>query len=116
TLGVMQTFRGHYEDAEPVSEQALALAEALGGRRYQALLLCLIAEARFQRGDVVGARERNRRALALARDTGMRFCGPLILGLDAKMQESGPERDRLRDEAEALITVGGVGHSPIGYH
>jgi class 3 adenylate cyclase/tetratricopeptide (TPR) repeat protein len=116
TLGVMQTFRGHYEDAQPASEQALALAEALGARRYQALLLCVIAEARFQRGDPAGARERNGRALALARDTGMRFCGALILGLDAKMQESGAERDRLRDEAEALIAAGGIGHSPIGYH
>ena len=116
TLGVMQTFRGHYAEAEPASEQALALAETLGARRYQALLLCVIAESRLHHGDLAGAMERNRRALTLARETGMRFCGPLILGLAARMLEAGSERERLRDEAVALITAGGIGHSPIGYH
>ncbi|HYR01629.1 MAG TPA: adenylate/guanylate cyclase domain-containing protein [Casimicrobiaceae bacterium] len=114
--GVLLVFRGHYEEAEPVCTRALALAESLGARRYQALLLCVLAETRFVHGDLEGARERNVRALALARDTAMPFCGPLVLALEARMLEAGPERERCRDEVLTMLRQGSLGHSQIGFH
>ncbi len=115
-LGVLLAFRGHYVEAEPVCSRALALAESLGARRYQALLLCVLAETRFMQGDLEGARERNARAIVLARETGMPFCGPLVLALAARMLEAGPERERCRDEVLAMLGQRALGHSQIGFH
>ncbi len=115
-LGVLLVFRGHYVEAEPVCTRSLALAETLGARRYQALLLCVLAETRFMQGDLEGAHERNARALVLARETGMAFCGPLVLALAARMLEAGPERERCRDEVLAMLRQGALGHSQIGFH
>ena len=111
-LGVLLAFRGHYVEAEPVCSRALALAESLGARRYQALLLCVLAETRFMQGDLEGARERNARALVLARETGMPFCGPLVLALAARMLEAGPERERCRDEVLAMLGQAGPRPQP----
>jgi tetratricopeptide (TPR) repeat protein len=116
SLGVLLTLSARFGEAEPVLGRALALAEALGARRYQALLLASLAESLLATGNPAEAGVRNERALALARETGMRFCGPYVLALRTRMQDDPHERARSRAEAEALIAEGGVGHGPIGYH
>ncbi len=113
--GTLLAFGARFAESEPVMLEAIPLAEALGARRYLSLLLTVLAESLLERGRVDEARDRNEQALALSRETGMRFAGPLILALKARMQEDPVERERCREEAEALLAEGGVGHGPIAY-
>src|SRR4030095_6042188 len=96
--------------------RALELANSLGARRYQAIVLTVLAEASLSLGRTAEAHERNEQALKFARETGMRFMGPFILALKARMEGDPIERDEYRAEGQGLLDQGGVGHSPIGYH
>ena len=116
SLGMLQAFCARYAEAEPVLERALGLAEALGARRYQAVLLAVLTETALASGSAAEAWERSERALAIARDSGIRFCGPLVMALRARMQDDAHVRELSRAEAEALIAQGGVGHVSIAYH
>jgi hypothetical protein len=62
------------------------------------------------------AGERIERALALARETGMGFCGPMLLGLRARLLDGTREREQCRAEAEALLAQGCASHNVIDYH
>ena len=62
--------------------------------------------ARSRRDACDDARERIERALALARETGMGFCGPMVLGIKARMLDDAGEREQCRAEAEALLAQG----------
>jgi hypothetical protein len=88
----------------------------LGARRYQVVLLTVLGETLFATGRAAEAHERNEEAFVLAHETGMRFGGPFIFALRARMQDDSAERERARARAEAFLEEGGVGHSPIGYH
>jgi hypothetical protein len=67
-------------------------------------------------GRTAEAHDRNEQALLFARETGMRFMGPYILALKARMESDPIKRDEYRAEGQALLDQGGFGHSPIGYH
>jgi hypothetical protein len=87
-----------------------ALAESLGACRYQALLLCVLAETRFMQGDLEGAQERNARALVLARER-HGLLRPLVPALAAQMLEAGPERERCATKSPPCKGKCGPGHS-----
>ena len=114
--GSLLTFCDRYADARPFVERGLVLAEAIGARRYEATLLTVLSEIEFAMGRTDEARERIERALALFRDTGMRFWGPMALGIRARMQDDERERERDRAEAEAILAQGCASHNHIGYH
>jgi tetratricopeptide (TPR) repeat protein len=117
SLGLLLAFGARYVEAEPVLRDALAQARNLGARRYQVILLTVLAETLFASGRAAEAHELNEEAFALAHETGIRFGGPFIFALKARMQDDPGERERCRAEAEAFLVEGGVvGHSPIGYH
>jgi tetratricopeptide (TPR) repeat protein len=113
---MLLAFCDRFADAAPLLERGLALAEAIGARRYQSTILFALADAALGLGRWDEAHERVERALALARETGMRFCGPLILGLNARLHDDARAREQCRAEAEALLAQGCVGHNPIGYY
>ena len=114
--GLLLAFCDRHSNAGHPLELGLALAEAIGARRYQLTLRLAMAEVAFATERVDEAREHVERALALSRETGMRFCGPLLLGLKARLHDDARDRERCRAEAEALLAQGCVGHNPIGYH
>jgi tetratricopeptide (TPR) repeat protein len=114
--GLLLAFGARYAEAEPVLREALAQARSIGARRYQVILLTVLAETLFATGSAAEAHERNEEAFVLAHETGVRFGGPFIYALKARMQDDPGERERARAEAEALLAGGAVGHSPIGYH
>jgi tetratricopeptide (TPR) repeat protein len=105
-----------HADALPILELGLALAVTIGARRYEAYLLAAIADCLLGLGRVAEARERIERALSLSRETGMRFCGPLVLGIKSRICDDARERELCRNEAEALLADGCIGHNVIGYH
>jgi class 3 adenylate cyclase/tetratricopeptide (TPR) repeat protein len=116
SLGLLLAFAARYEESEPVLERALPIATSLGARRYQAILLTILAEVSLSLGRSTEAHDRNEQALTFARETGMRFMGPYILALKARMESDPGKREEYRAEGQHLIDQGGVGHSPIGYH
>ena len=81
-----------------------------------AMLLAERAEVLLALGRTDEARAEVERALALFRETGMRFWGPMALALRARMQADARERERDRAEAEALLAQGCASHNHIGYH
>jgi len=116
SLGLLLAFGARYKESEPVLERALTLASSLGARRYQGILLTVLAEVSLSLGRTAEAHDRNEQALLFARETGMRFMGPYILALKARMESDPIKRDEYRAEGQGLLDQGGVGHSPIGYH
>jgi class 3 adenylate cyclase len=116
SAGLLLTACSRYAEAAPYQEDALAQAEALGARRYLAVILAHRAESRFMAGDRAEASENLQRALALARETGMGFSGPMILGLLARIADDPAARDRYQAECDALLAAGCVSHSHFQYY
>ena len=114
--GMLLVFCNRFADAGALLERGLALAEAIGARRYQTTILLAMAEAAFAHGRADEADERIERALAISRQTGMRFCGPLLLGLKARLLDDPRAREQCCAEAETLLAQGCVGHNAIGYY
>ncbi len=113
---LLLAFCERFAMAGPLTQRGLALAEAIGARRFESTILLSMAEMALGLGHLDEARERVGRALVLARETGMRFCGPLLLGFTARLCDDAHDRERCRAEAEALLAQGCVGHNAIGYY
>ncbi len=116
SLGLALAWCGRLEQALGPLAQSLVLAESVGARRYQALLLALLAESWIGLGDSERVVPAVDQALSLARETGMAFCGPIMLGLKARVSTDSDEAARCRQEAEALLASGCVSHCHIAYH
>ena len=71
--GLLLAFGARYAEAEPVLREALAQAASLGARRYQVVLLTVLAETLFATGRAAEAHERNEEAFVLAHETGIAF-------------------------------------------
>ena len=76
---------------------ARAFILALGGRRSEALDLA-------------------RRGVEAARETGIQFLGPDVLGQLAILTEDDAERGRSLTEGEELLRAGSVGHNHLRFH
>ena len=93
--------------------RALALARQLGARRFEAEALAFrgelhrLARRPSQSLDDLG------QALAIFRETGMAFMGPMALGLVALATEDAQERIRALSEAEDLLARGALGHNHL---
>ena len=114
--GSLLMFCNRYAEALPFVERGIELAEAIGAKRYQATLHTERADALHALGRADEARVEVERALALFRETGMRFWGPMALGLRARLQTDERERERDRAEAEAILAQGCTSHNHLGYH
>jgi tetratricopeptide (TPR) repeat protein len=114
--GLLLTFCDRHADGEPLLARGLALAETIGARRFQSIVLGGLAACALAAGRLHDARERIEHALALARETGMGFCGPLVLGIKARMLDDAGEREQCRTEAEALLAQGCASHNSILFY
>jgi class 3 adenylate cyclase/predicted ATPase len=114
--GLLLTACARYAEAEPYQLQGRALAETLGTKRYLAVLLAHQAESLQARGRLDEAHACLIDALALAREFGMGFCGPMILGLFQRMGADARSRERYAAEARSLLEQGCVAHSQIAYY
>jgi class 3 adenylate cyclase/tetratricopeptide (TPR) repeat protein len=116
TLGLLMILCDRDEDAIAPLEQGLALSQAIGARRYEATLLFGLGKVAHALGQTSEARDYIERSLAISRETGMRFSGPLALGAKILMLDDPVERERCRVEAEELLAQGCISHNVIGYH
>ena len=84
----------------------------IGARRFEPEILAFAAEALRQMGHRKKAIERLERALAIARETGMDYCGPVVLGyLALAANERSELREQALKEGLELIADGGLFHN-----
>jgi hypothetical protein len=57
-----------------------------------------------------------REGLHLGRETGMSYCGPMLLSMVARLSPNGPERASALAEGEALLAAGCVSHSYFEFY
>jgi tetratricopeptide (TPR) repeat protein len=103
SVGYIMLFDGAYDEAEPWIEKAIAAARQAGARRYLATDCMLLSICRREQGRLAQARELLAEAFELARQLGMAFFGPSLLAAMARAADSPAERERLLQEADALL-------------
>jgi class 3 adenylate cyclase/tetratricopeptide (TPR) repeat protein len=93
--------------------RALALARQLGARRFEAEALAFRAELHRLAGRRSQSLADLADALAIFRETGMPYLGPMTLGLVALATDDPQERIGALSEAEALLERGAVSHNHL---
>jgi len=116
SYALLLTTCARHAEAAPYQARGHALAEALGARRFLAVIKAHQGECLIALGRSAEARELLTAGLALARETTMTFCGPYLLGLLAGIAEDPATRQACRTEAEALLAKGCQSHSHFAYH
>jgi tetratricopeptide (TPR) repeat protein len=92
---------------------ALVLARQLGARRFEAEALACRGELHRLAGRRPDALANLGEAIAIFRETGMAYMGPLVLGMLALATEDPEVRDSALSEAEALLGEGVVSHNHL---
>ena len=92
------------------------LVARLGARRFEQLNLLYLGRAALAEGRRDEATGLLRQALAVAREMGTGFKGPVILGSLARALRPGDERRRALAEAEAIIRSGCLDHNQLHFY
>ncbi len=100
-------------DAWDHAEKSLLLAQELGARRFEPEALVFRASLHHHAGRRPEAEADARQALAIARETGMAFLGPILLGTLALLAEDEAALATIVAEAEALLAAGSIGHNHL---
>jgi class 3 adenylate cyclase/tetratricopeptide (TPR) repeat protein len=103
-------------EAETPLQRALELSRATGARRFESETLGMIAQLRWRGGARGEALALARQGLALARETGIHYLGPMLLGQVALVTASPVERDAALSEGEALLAEGCVCHNYFWFY
>ena len=94
-------------------DAALPLARALGAKRFEAQHWTLRAMLEMRLGDPLSARTHVDMALAICKEHGMGFIGPMAYGVLASLETDPGARRRAMAEGEAQLTKGSVSHNHI---
>jgi len=97
-------------------ERALALSRTIGARRFEAESLGMLAHLRWCCGARGEALALAREGLVIARETGMRYMGPLLLVQVAVTTDDEAERNAALTESEALLAEGCVSHNHFWFY
>lgn len=115
-LGKVLLDAGEFSAANHAFSEAEQLAVDLGAPRYEAINLLFQGKVALDTGARADAMPLASRAVAIARDSGPRFCLPMAIGVVARAEES-PEACRAAlEEAEALIAEGCLAHNPLWFY
>jgi class 3 adenylate cyclase/tetratricopeptide (TPR) repeat protein len=103
------------EEAEKHTERALGLARQLGSRRFEAEAFAFLAEIRHVAGKLAEARDLALQSLAINREVGMSYQGPLSLGLVAATAQDAEERRSALAEGDELLAAGSLAHNHLWF-
>ncbi len=106
---------GRWAEMGPVARTALEKARALGARRYESILLPLIAIEHFMLGRHDAAEETVREAMTIAEETGPGFCGAIICGIAARVERTAERRAAAIARGEELLRQTGLSHNHIWF-
>lgn len=107
---------GDLEAARACNDRARHLVENHGASRYLAEVLCMDGELQMAAGNRGAGVDLLRHALALQRESGIAFFGPINLGLLALHTEDTAERTAALFEAEGLLARGSLGHNALQFY
>ncbi|HKU12762.1 MAG TPA: AAA family ATPase [Steroidobacteraceae bacterium] len=115
TLASGMLLQAQMDDCRRHARQALQLAKQLGARRFEAECVGIIA-ASMMIEDPAQALQLAREALQFGRETGMSYCGPMLLSLVARLTPAPEERASLLAEGNDLLAAGCVSHSYFEFY
>ena len=97
-------------------DKALAIVERIGAHRFEAWCLAFKARILAREGKRAEALRLAERAIAICRETGITFAGPLSLGIFALLCGDADKRQAAFDEAEAVLAGGCVSHNYFWFY
>ena len=92
------------------------LIERIGTRRFMARALHQEGRLQLAVGRSEEAADLFRKAMEISRETGIGYCGPLILGTLARAVDAPSERKAIMKEAEHLLAQGCVAHNYFEFY
>jgi class 3 adenylate cyclase/tetratricopeptide (TPR) repeat protein len=107
---------GDWQGLKEQVEEARALVERLGARRFMQSCLLYLGKAALAEGRRGQALELLEEALTISRETGVEFHGPNILGALAEAAQDPKQRRRALAAGEAIIRQGAVGHNHLRFY
>lgn len=107
---------GDIDAAQQHIDRALPVAQALGARRFEGQLRTYLAQLELRRGRRARAAVLAREALAICRQQGMQFFGPITLGVVARTSDDLDEVAACNTEAQAVLVQGAVSHNHFEFH
>jgi hypothetical protein len=117
TMGWILVFCGRYEEAAVPLERSLSVAREIGARRFEAIVLALLARVRWHGGAPDAGRQCWQESWALFEQTGGHaFSGPILLGSKALMARAAEERAQALAEGERLLAGGSPGHCHLALY
>jgi hypothetical protein len=97
-------------------DRILELVRQIGARRFEAEVFAARGFLLALAGRRSEALNLTRRGLEIARETGIKFLGPGLLGQLAILTADDAERRRSLAEGEELLRVGSVGHNHLRFY
>ncbi|MDF2810390.1 MAG: hypothetical protein K0S56_1421 [Microvirga sp.] len=112
----MLSFMLDADAAHANAERILELARQIGARRFEADGMVARAAILALAGRRSEALQLTQRGVDAARETGIQFLGPDLLGQLAILTEDDALRRRSLAEGEELLRAGSVGHNHLRFH
>jgi len=107
---------GDYVAAREALEGANSVAAELGARRFLTWGQVFLAKIIAEEGEPARALDMVNEAVAIARETGFSFLGPLALGVRGLLTNDASVRQASFEEAEAVLAQGCVGHNYFHFY
>ena len=107
---------GDFDLVQGYLDRMMRLARQLGARRFEAGALELQARVLLDTGRRAEAAEMLREALAISRETGIRFEGPKIISALSRAEDDPVERAALLAEGKEILRRGALGHNHLKFY
>ena len=108
-------YQGELDHVLTRIDEAEALVERIGAKRFEPEVLQLRAETCMWAGDASAAWAHAERALAVSRETSVGFMGASILGCIAWSGPDASIRQAALAEGEEVLAAGSAGHSVLNF-
>ena len=108
--------RHEFAKAEEDSRRGIELSDKLGALRLVALFKKNLARIQLYRGDRAGALRLAEEGMEISRRTGVKFVGPVILGIIAAASDDPDSRRAALREGQAILNSGCVGHNYFWFY
>ncbi|MFP6747257.1 MAG: tetratricopeptide repeat protein, partial [Alphaproteobacteria bacterium] len=102
--------------AEAPLQRALSFARSLGNRRIELYVFYEMSRRALAQGRDASAGEHLHKAIGIGRDTGIRFHGPRLFALRARLAKDGDECGKWLAEGEELLRDGANAHNVLWFH
>lgn len=107
---------GRNEESRRYAQLTVEFSQHVGAKRFQAEASGVIGRTYLACGDRAAALQYVTAGIAIARETGMTYCGAVLLGLLARATDDADQRQASLREGEALLADGSVSHSYFEFY